>query len=49
MWTYANAFPSLKEYEIWAKETRQAITVPIPVHEAFDLIRDVVGSSEVSG
>jgi alkylmercury lyase len=49
LWSYANAFPSLKEYEIWAKETPQAITVPIPVQEAFALVRDVVGGSEVSG
>jgi alkylmercury lyase len=49
LWSYANAFPSLKEYEIWAKETPQAITVPIPVQDAFDLARDVVGGSEVSG
>jgi alkylmercury lyase len=49
LWSYANAFPSLKEYEIWAKKTPQAITVPIPVQEAFDLVRDVVGGSNVSG
>ena len=48
LWSYANAFPSLKEYEIWAKETPQAITVPIAVQEAFALVRDVVGSSEVT-
>jgi alkylmercury lyase len=46
LWSYTNAFPSLNEYEIWAKETPQAITVPIPVQEAFALVRDVVGSSE---
>jgi alkylmercury lyase len=49
LWSYANAFPSLNEYEIWAKKTPQAITVPIPVQEAFDLVRDVVGGSNVSG
>ena len=49
LWAYANAFPSLKEYEIWAKKTPQAITVPIPVQEAFDFVRDIAGGSEVSG
>jgi alkylmercury lyase len=49
LWSYANAFPSLKDYEIWAKQTLQAITVPIPVQDAFALVRDVVGGSEVSG
>jgi alkylmercury lyase len=49
LWSYANAFPSPKEYEIWAKKTPQAITMPIPGQDAFDLVRDVVGSSEVSG
>jgi alkylmercury lyase len=49
LWAYANAFPSLKEYEIWANKTPQAITVPIPVQEAFDFVRDMVGGSEVSG
>jgi alkylmercury lyase len=48
LWSYANAFPSLKEYEIWAKKTPQAITVPIPVQEAFELAKDVVGGSEVT-
>jgi alkylmercury lyase len=48
LWSYPNAFPSLREYEIRAKETPQAIIVPIPVKEAFDLVRDVVGGSEVS-
>ena len=49
LWAYANAFPSVKEYEIWAKKTPQAITVPIPLQDAFDLVRDMVGGSEVSG
>jgi len=48
LWSYANAFPSLKEYEIWAKKTPQAITMPIPLQDAFDLVRDVLGSSEVT-
>lgn len=32
---------------VGAAETPQAITVPIPVQEAFDLARDMVGGSEV--
>ncbi len=46
---YLNAFPSRAEYRRWAAQTPQAITVPIPVQEAFALVRDVVGGSDVSG
>jgi len=45
---YINAFPSLEEYERWAKEAPQAITIPLSLEDAFALARDwaTVGERE---
>ena len=44
---YLNAFPSRTEYERWAKEFTQAITVALPLRAAFSLGQDWAGGSEV--
>ncbi len=46
---FLNAFPTRTEYERWAREFTQAVTVELTVDEAFALGRDWAGAAEVPG
>ncbi len=46
---FLNAFPSQTEYERWAREFTQAVTIPLALEEAFALGRDWAGAREVPG
>ena len=46
---FLNAFPTRTEYERWAREFTQAVTIALPLEEAFALGRDWAGAAEVPG
>lgn len=46
---FLNAFPTRTEYERWARESTQAVTVGLTVDEAFALGRDWASAGEVPG
>lgn len=46
---FLNAFPTRTEYERWAREFTQAVTVELTIDEAFALGRDWAGAAEVPG
>jgi hypothetical protein len=44
---YINAFRSLLEYEIWARQTAEAVTIALPVRDAFEFARDIVSRTRI--
>lgn len=43
---YINAFTSQAEYERWATDNPQVITMPLRLEDAFTLARDMINGSE---
>jgi hypothetical protein len=46
---YLNAFPSQASYQRWARETPEAITIALPLEDAFALGRDWADGAQVPG
>lgn len=42
---YVNAFPSEEDYRRWAEATPEAVTVSVPVQEAWEFARDLLGAT----